>query len=57
MRLFLSIVVIRSVLLKYVDYIATYLNAVSNDRTVFIRQPIGFQNIGLNCERLVCLVL
>lgn len=57
MPLFLSIVVIKNMLLQQVDYTAAYLNAIIDGRTVFMRQPTGFEKIGPNGERLVCLVL
>lgn len=53
MRLFLSIVVIRNMLLEQVDYTAAYLNAIIDGRTVFMKQPTGFEA----GKGLVCLVL
>ncbi|KAI3281062.1 hypothetical protein DTO002I6_9976 [Penicillium roqueforti] len=57
MRLFLSMVVVNNMFLEQVDYTAAYLNAIIDNRIVFMRQPAGFEKNNPNQEKEVCLLL
>ncbi|OQE20280.1 hypothetical protein PENFLA_c012G03144 [Penicillium flavigenum] len=54
MRLFLSIAAVNSMIVEQVDYTTAYLNAMVDNRVIFMRQPTGFE---ISKEDNVCLML
>jgi hypothetical protein len=61
MRLFLSMVAVNKMIIEQVDYTAAYLNAMIDNRVIFMKQPTGFETKGPKGETPnkdeVCLLL
>ena len=51
MRLFLSIVAVNKIIIEQVDYTVAYLNAMIDDRVIYIRQLTSFKTRGLDREK------
>ncbi|KAJ5561635.1 hypothetical protein N7461_000396 [Penicillium sp. DV-2018c] len=45
MRLFLSMVVIKQMTIEHIDYTAAYLNAIIDNRVIWMRQPKSEKNV------------